>query len=208
MSHPFYKSAKNTSGLPGRVPVTSYEKLKKFAHDVWDIDGSSEEPVVVRKREETAELNFQEPEVSVGDIVLLLLGGHEIEARVQAQSAEGLLSLHTSEGDLTDIPQEWVTRRGQGVPLTAEDPLPAPTNETTDSLQRLLQNRGGHIAVRLSQSTVLELHQLPQGLAATLWETSTRAAHRGTYQDVGQVVQELGLTGYPSEVPVESLQAR
>lgn len=211
MSHPFYKSAKNTSGVPGRVQGSSYEKLKKFAHDVWEIDGSNDDPVVVRKRQETADLNYEKPqELSVGDIVLFLLGGTKYQARVAAISADGD-QVQVGETGYW-IPKWLIEKQGQGVPLTAEDPLPeapAPVmNETADSLQRLMQSRGGHIAVRISQSTVLELQQQGQGVIATLWEVSTRAAHRGTYPSVGDVVQELNISGYPTEVPVEYLHPR
>lgn len=233
MGHPFYKSAKNTSGLPGRVSNSLWGKLKRYAHDVWEIGDNGEDLVAMRKREETADLDYESdshPLINPGDVVVLLLGGRKLEARVLAQWEDGSFSVVSDEGYLDNVHESWLEKQAQAnqpQPSLAEDgnrpsqrtitredipvqsvPQQSPGNETVDQLQKLLEARGGHIAVEISPSSILELQASGQGVNVKLWHISTEIAHQGNYPSLASAVAELGLTGWYQERPVQNLQTR
>lgn len=217
---------------------TMWGKLKKYAHDVWDMSAQGEQIQALRKRQDTARASEDQEDkrdegeaiplgdmFGPGELVLLFLGGRKLQARV-LDSHDGGLSLISDEGYLDNIPQEWVKRA---------DPAPAPSQEQVDrsrkptredipvqqapgapvsnavnDLQKMLESRGGHIAVQLDPtgSSVLELKQSGQGIQATLWHTATTVAHRGQYASVADLAQQLAINGFEKEVPVQSLKPR
>jgi hypothetical protein len=233
MSHPFYRTAANVSGLPSRIQPTVWDKLGKVAHRVWEVQSADNDEIIpVRKEEEMVEPQMEEvfsdgpdleglPEIGPGNIVLLLLGGRELRARVLSKWEDDTYSLVSDSGYLDNVDKSWLKKVAQAAPapdpsrtITRDDipvqPGPqAPMSgdpEATDSLQQLLQSRGGHIAVELTPSSILELQSSPSGVAVTLWHTSTQAAMQQTYPNVQSLVSDLNLKGTYPERPVQSLQ--
>lgn len=174
MSHPFYRTSSNTSGLPSRMSAKVWNRLKKLAHGVWEMESSTSGPVAVRKRDESAQLSagahsgtpskFDVLEeatphnIDTGDLVLLFMGGQRVAARVLGKSADGMLRLGTHEGELTEIPQTWV-RKSQAQEqmqrsrsITREDiPVQNPAQVKPASPPQL-QNNQAQIADSLAQA--------------------------------------------------------
>ncbi len=113
---------KKRSYLGSNLPAQLFEKLKKKAHDVWDLDIEPGDRVMaIRKRQDTARVSEEgraTPEqesrglldlLSGGDHVFLYMGGRKVIATV-IDVKEGSLTLDTSDGRLNNIPSEWVTR--------------------------------------------------------------------------------------------------
>lgn len=192
-------------------------KLKKYAHDVWDMSAQGDRIEALRKRQDTArasedtEDKHHEDDEAIhqigdlfgpGELVLLFLGGRKLEARV-LDSKDGKLSLISEEGYVDNIPTGWVRRADPAQPAGHPNPL-------VNDLQKMLESRGGHIAVQLDPtgSSVLELQQLGQGIQATLWHTATTVAHRGQYGSVEQLAQDLAIRSFEKEVPVSALKPR
>jgi hypothetical protein len=210
----FRKKSFVNSDLPTSVPDSMYEKLKKRAHDVWDMTAQGDDIAALRKKHDTAQAS-DEPEkedlgeavpleemFGPGEIILLLLGGQELRARVAAVN-DGLLTLDTKEGPLDAIPASWC-RRADPMPM----PETGPMSQVSNDIEKMLESRGGHIAVQLGQngSPILEVKRAGQGIQATLWHISTTAAHNGQYASVQDMCDELSIKGFAKEVPTQSLK--
>jgi len=191
-----------------------WSKLKKYAHDVWDMSAQGDRVEALRKRQDSVYASEEEKEhdedtpslenmFGPGELVLLFLGGRKLQARV-LDSNEGSLSLISDEGYLDNIPAEWVRR------ADPQQPAAPAVNPLVNDLQKMLESRGGHIAVQLDPtgSAILELQQTGVGVQATLWHTSTTVAHRGQYDSVADLAQDLAINGFEKEVPVQSLKSR
>jgi hypothetical protein len=235
MSHKFYRTASKQAGLPGRIANSSFEKIKKFAHDVWDVNDAGDDVIAVRKRQETAEIDFKaedtraESPFGVGELVLLFLGGSRVAARV-LESNDGTLKLSTHEGELENIPQAWcrlaqtppggdpsrtITR--EDIPVVDPNQLPQQPQQQqpmqldenqmmiADSLKKLLQSRGGKIAIRLNPSTYMTISMSPNGgVQDEVWTISTQRADSRAHQSIEALIKSRGLTNYPEEVSAES----
>lgn len=105
MPHKFFKIA--SSGEPSRVSDTLWDRLKKVAHHVWQIDSENGEPVITRIKGETVTA-VKEPEdtFTPGDLVLLFMGGQQLEGRV-ASVRESDLVLEINN-ELFEVPAGWV----------------------------------------------------------------------------------------------------
>ncbi len=110
------------SYLGSNLPAKLFETLKKKAHDVWDLDlAPGDRVMAVRKKQDTARVSEEKHETAAqglqelldlfsgGDKVFLYMGGRKLNATV-ASSSGGLLTLDTQDGQLDNIPSEWVTR--------------------------------------------------------------------------------------------------
>lgn len=207
MSHRFFKYNSNTSGLPGRVASSLWEKITKKAHDVWSINTDGGSPTVNRLRSETVN-SREEPvhahpeiedsqEFGVGDIVLLFMGGQRITARVA--SINGGDATIDMDGAEATVPVGWLHKRADDNPADAKAMV-------SDSLSKLLQSRGGKCAIRLSPSTMMSLVSNPDGsVQVRMFEISTRQMHSGNYPSVDSVVHDLNLVNYPEEIDLEAL---
>lgn len=124
MAHKFYKTSSNTSGIPSRVDDKVWDKLKKFAHDVWQVNSGEEAPIVNRVRAETVEPGAGDshssahPElygdsqdqntISAGDLVLMFIGGQKISAQVVHDHGD-VVTVATADGYM-DVPPEMVRK--------------------------------------------------------------------------------------------------
>lgn len=232
MSHTFHKTANNTSGVPSRL--SSYDRLVKKAHDVWEIIAEGDEIVGQRKKNDDVELHHKHEEMDhrpmEGEIVLLLLGGRQVQARVLAEHDTGY-SVVTEDGYYDDVPLENLAIVAQQGPVPTNeiprsqrptredipvqnDPNQAPEqeapamadNETVQNIESLLQKNGGHVAIQIAPSNILEITQTDQGIFARLLYTSVEIAHQGNYQNVGHLVQNLNLSGWYSEAPMPKVK--
>jgi hypothetical protein len=224
MSHPFHKSANNTSGLPSRVSYSIWEKLKKYAHDVWEIGGSEEDVVAVRKRKETTEIDRSQSDTQVnsGDLVLLLLGGRKLEGRVLARWDDGSLSIVTDEGYLDNVAEEWVekvaqeedsssvqqgvpsrraiTRDDMGVQNTSPENLSGGESETVDQLQHLLDENGGSVILQVSPIVLVEVKSVGSGqVEVRVLHNTLEVAHQAVYPSLANAVKSIGLSGWYKE---------
>jgi hypothetical protein len=173
-------------------------KLKKYAHEVWDMSLDHDQVSAVRKRRDTAKVLGT---INIGDVVSIILGGHEISAAV-LDVKDGKLALMASDGYIDNIPQEWVksaappTNQTTKMPVfdPSKEPSPGPGSEAALNLKQLLQSRGGRVAVYLSPSTVLGLISNPNGsIRGEIFEMSTKRIDSQTYPDIEHLVKALGI---------------
>lgn len=220
MAHKFYKSATKLDRLPGRISGSSWGKIKKFAHDVWSVNDANGNVVAQRNRAETAKVDFdrqsnEQDNPSIGDIVYLFLSGKKIVARV-IDSSDGKFRLSTHDGYVDNIPSGWVRKvESQAQPpraITREDiPVqngPAQSVQLdqnqmmiADSLKKLLESRGGKVAIRLSPSTYMVIKSSPGGgVSDEIYAVSTQRADTRSYQSIEHLVRSRGLKDYPEAV--------
>jgi len=102
-------------GLPENMPSSMWGKLVKRAHEVWDMNSVDDNIEAVRKRQDTAKVSKEEVSESVpniGELVILLMGGRQFNARVLGVKESGL-SLVCDEGYIDNIPVSWIYRSGK-----------------------------------------------------------------------------------------------
>ena len=107
MPHPFFKYA--SAGLPSRVDASLWTKIKKCAHDVWQVDGTDGIPSIQRIKGETVTADIsQEPDINMdpGQLVLLFLGGRRIEAKI-ISTDESNVSISV-DGESISVPKSWI----------------------------------------------------------------------------------------------------
>jgi hypothetical protein len=127
MAHKFYKSGSNTSGLPGRTDDKLFSRLKKYAHDVWQVSSDGGAPSVNRLRADAVEVR-EEPEaggeevehahahperddamgsdLNSGDLVLLFMGGQRIYARIKDMDGR-TATISTHDGEY-EVDSSWL----------------------------------------------------------------------------------------------------
>ena len=105
MPHNFFRIA--SLGEPSRVSNTLWDRLKKIAHHVWEINSEDGNPVITRIKSETvASVDESKEEISPGQLVLLFMGGQRLEARV-ASVRESDIVLDVNN-ELVEVPKGWV----------------------------------------------------------------------------------------------------
>ncbi len=102
---------KKSSYLGNNVSESFWAKIKKKAHDVWDMGTEGERVLALRKKQDTAKVSTETPAedgvaLADGDLVMLFMGGRKIEAHVMGTYGDKV-DLISEDGVLTDIPQEW-----------------------------------------------------------------------------------------------------
>jgi hypothetical protein len=175
-----------------------WAKLKKYAHEIWDMSLDHDQVSAVRKRRDTAKV----PDViNVGDIVSVVLGGREVSAAV-LDIEDGKLALMAGDDYIDDIPQEWVKHAAPPMNQTtkipvfdpSKEPSPGPGSEAALNLKQLLQSRGGRVAVYLSPSTVLGLVSNPDGsIKGEIFEMSTKRINSQIYPNIEHLVKALNI---------------
>lgn len=194
MSHKFHKSGSNVSGLPSRMDEKVWNKIKKFAHDVWSIDDQGGSPVINRMRAETVKPGSGEPPtspghsiemshdntISAGDLVLLFMGGKRVAARVMGLNGD-MARIATSEG-YEDVPRGWL-RKSQTPPpapkrtITREDipvqpdPNAGPAQEVDPRLAQTVQNINDMLKAN-GGSVMISMPSAPNGQTRMLEVTA------------------------------------
>ncbi len=110
---------RKASYLGNNIPASTWEKLKKRAHDVWDLGTEGERVLALRKKQDTAKVSKEQAPTearglqesgdtafSDGDLVLFFMGGHRIEAKVVG-GGDGYLDVDTGTESITGVPSEW-----------------------------------------------------------------------------------------------------
>ena len=116
---------KKSSYLGNNVSESFWAKIKKKAHDVWDMGTEGERVLALRKKQDTAKVSTEETtpddgaSLADGDFVMLFMGGRKIEAHVLGVNGDKVNLLLDNEM-LNDIPQSWC-KKSQEKPI--RDPI-------------------------------------------------------------------------------------
>jgi hypothetical protein len=180
--HKFFKRSFSEQTLPSNIAPTTWDRLSKRAHHIWDMNVAGDEIEAVRKHPDTVQasaptLDNESNEINVGDLVLLYMGGRRLEARILDTTDAGL-SLVTDDGYVEGIPANWVKKSQMSpqqlersrkptrddIPVQQEQPArpnqqpaqpqPAqpPANNIVSDLEYSLNSHGGHAAVQLDST--------------------------------------------------------
>lgn len=83
MANKYFKDVNIGISLPSRIASKTYDRLKKFAHSVWDLDASAGNVNITRKHDESVSPNIMEDDVrrcQPGTRLILFTSGQKLEA--------------------------------------------------------------------------------------------------------------------------------